>query len=216
MSKYTSELSLLILSAIIISAIPLVHIPFTWVSVFFHEISHGMVALLTGGSVDKIKLHLAGSGLCYSSGGIRFLILQSGYFGAVFWGVIIYMIAGKVKSKNANIIIYTILGLIAISCILWGRDVITWIILLILFTLFFCILKLKTWKSGKIFLKVIGIYILLDAIKSPLYLIDGRHYGDGSKLADLTHIPEIIWVVIWFSAGVLSLVYLWKQNNTNV
>ncbi|MBT4921576.1 MAG: M50 family metallopeptidase [Rickettsiales bacterium] len=213
MSKYTSELGFLIFAAIIISAIPLVNIPFTWVAVFFHEISHGISALLTGGSIEKIKLHLAGSGLCYTRGGIRFVILQAGYLGAVFWGVLIYMIAGKVKSKHANIIIYAILGLIAISLILWSRDVITWIILLILFALFVCVLKFKTWKSGKIFLKFTGIYILLDAIKSPLYLIDGRHYGDGSKLADITHIPEFIWIVVWFAAGVMSLVYLWKRKS---
>ena len=53
--------------------------------------------------------------------------------------------------------------------------------------------------------------MLLNAIRAPLYLIDGQHVGDGAQLADLFLIvPEIIWVALWFAFGLALLaVCLW-------
>ena len=215
LKNYFSEQNLIILCAIIISIIPIVNIPFTWIMVFFHEISHALITLLTGGSVQKISIHITGSGICYSTGGIRFLILQAGYLGAIFWGVTIYSISNNIKQIYIRTIVLFVICLIIISFFIWSRDIITWIILFLLFSFFVSIIKLKRKRFIKIIIKFVGIYILLDAIKSPLHLIDGRHYGDGAKLADLTHIPEFIWIIAWLAIGVWSLVRLNRQNNIN-
>ncbi|MEM7617278.1 MAG: M50 family metallopeptidase [Pseudomonadota bacterium] len=210
--KISLEFALLIGSAFILSFIPIINIPFTWIMTFFHEISHGIAALITGGSVEKIHLHLRGSGLCYTKGGIRFIISNAGYIGAVLWGIMIYKMADETSHKKINILAIFLATLIAISAILYGRDIVTWIILLILLGLFISIIKLQEAYIMKIALKFIGTYVLLDAVRAPLYLIDGRHYGDGAKLADLTSIPEIIWVLLWFAIGIIGVLYLLKIN----
>jgi hypothetical protein len=212
LKKILSNFKLIALFALVVSAIPIINLPFTWVTVFFHEISHGLAAIVTGGKINKIHLNLLGSGLCYTTGGVRFIILQSGYLGAIIWGILIYSMADFVKTKNIHLIIYVILSLLAIVLLLWGRDLMTWIILVILFLFFLSLIKLQGNYLIKFLLKFIGIYVLLDAVRSPLYLIDGRHYGDGAKLSDLTSIPEIFWVIIWFSIGVLSIFKLWKYD----
>ena len=102
--------------------------------------------------------------------------------------------------------------LVAVSTILYGRDVITWSILLVLFGLFVSIVKLHETSFVKLSLKFIGVYVLLDAIRAPLQLIDGRHYGDGAKLSDLTMIPEVFWVVLWMVTGIYGVWYLWKSS----
>ncbi len=206
------EFIALVIAAFILSYIPIIHIPFTWIMTFFHEISHGIGALLTGGSVEKIHLHLMGSGLCYTSGGIRFVVLQAGYIGAVLWGILIYEMADAINHKNTNILAMFLAGLVAISALLYGRDMITWIILLILFGLFVSIMKLQEAYLMQLALKFIGIYVLLDAVRAPLHLIDGRHYGDGAKLADLTGLPEIVWVTIWLVIGLGGAFFLWKTS----
>lgn len=204
------EFIALVGSAFILSYIPILNIPFTWIMTFFHEISHGIAAILTGGSVQKINIHINGSGLCYTVGGIRFFVLIAGYIGAVIWGMLIYEMADKLSHKNTSILAGLIAGLIAFSALFYGRDVITWIILIILFAMFASIIKFQDAHLIKLALKFLGIYVLLDAVRAPLHLIDGRHYGDGAKLADLTGLPEIIWIILWLAIGIGGLILLWQ------
>ncbi len=206
------ELTILIGVAFILSFVPFIRIPFSWVMTYFHEISHGIGSLITGGSVVKIQLHLMGSGMCYTIGGIRFVVLQAGYVGAVVWGILIYRMADGMRKKGVNLIAVFLAVLVAVTTILYGRDVITWSILLVLFGLFVSIVKLHEPSFVKLSLKFVGVYVLLDAIRAPLQLIDGRHYGDGAKLSDLTMIPEFFWVVLWMVTGGYGVWYLWKSS----
>lgn len=211
-SKSKLEFLIIMILAIIVSYIPILRVPFSFITTFFHEISHGLVALLTGGSIEKIRLHLDGSGLCYVKGGITGLIAFAGYLGAVLWGVLIFSIASSYKSKNIKFSVLIIMALILVSAILWARDLLTWVILAIIFLVFLIVPKLKDSGLKSFFLKFIACFVMLDALKSPLNLIDGKHYGDGARLADLTHVPEIIWVAIWLFLAFFAIYYMWKRN----
>ncbi|MDX8384032.1 MAG: M50 family metallopeptidase [Ghiorsea sp.] len=210
--KISIEFVLLALAAFVVSYIPLLNIPFTWFMTFFHEISHGLASVMTGGSIEKIVIHLNGSGLCYTTGGYRFIILQAGYMGAVLWGILIYEMADDISHKNTNILAGALAVLVAGFALLFARDLLTWVILLFLISIFVSIVKLQEAYVMKLMLKFIGIYILLDAIRAPLHLIDGRNYGDGASLSNLTGIPEILWVLVWLATGVAGLVYLWNAS----
>jgi len=209
----------LTLGAFILSYIPIINWPFSWLMTFFHEISHGIAALVTGGSIVSINLHLRGSGLCTSMGGIEFIITLAGYFGATAWGVGIYLMADKLNKRHTDEMALVMAGIILITAAFWGRDLMTLIIMGVLITLLLFVMKLQDNAFIKFALKFIGIYILLDAIKAPLNLIDGRHFGDGARMADLTGIPELIWAALWFSAGGAGLYALWnitkKEEGSN-
>lgn len=206
------EFILLLGSAFILSYIPLLNIPFTWIMTFFHEISHGLFAILTGGSIVNIELHIKGSGLCYTMGGSRFVVLQAGYMGAVLWGILIYEMADDISHKYTSMLASSLALLVAVVAVLYARDLITWLILLVLLGLFVSIIKLQAAYAMKLSLKFIGLYVLLDAVRAPLHLIDGRSYGDGASLSDLTGIPELFWIVVWLAVGVSGLLYLWKAS----
>ena len=83
---------------------------------------------------------------------------------------------------------------------------------MVIFGLFVSIIKLQETGLMKLALKFIGIYVLLDAVRAPLYLIDGRNYGDGAQLAELTGIPEILWVSLWLVIGFSGVFYLWTVS----
>lgn len=53
---------------------------------FLHEASHGLAAILTGGSLRSFYLHADTSGMAMTSGGFRPLILVAGYMGGCLWG----------------------------------------------------------------------------------------------------------------------------------
>ena len=84
--------------------------------------------------------------------------------------------------------------------------------MLVIFGLFLSVMKLQNAQLMKMALKFIGLYVLLDAIKAPLHLLDGRHFGDGAKLSELAILPEIVWVLIWLVIGLSGLYYLWRRN----
>ena len=186
----------LLVVAVIIRQIPIISLPFNWLESYFHEISHGMAALLTGGSIIRIQLFANGAGLCTTQGGINFLITFFGYAGASFWGWGIYRLASAHK-RAAQLFSTAILFLVVSSIIFWARDLLTIIILSSLILMFILSLKLRQLHYLQLVMQFIGLSILLNSLFSPFYLIDGRHIGDGATLATVTFVPEIIWVVIW-------------------
>jgi len=208
----TATFFALFLSAFIFSYVPIISIPFDWIETFFHEISHGLAAIFTGGSISKIELRIDGSGVCYTIGGSNFIISFAGYFGAVIWGMLVYEISDELHPKLANYISIFLAAIIVISLLMWGSGAVTYLVSVAMVMIFLMIVKVKNHTYSKLLLKFIGIYTLLGAIKSPLYLIDGRDKGDGYSLSEITGLPEIIWVSIWFATGIFGIYYLWKNS----
>ncbi len=208
-----SQRYLLIIYCIItffISFIPIVGVPFNWLETIFHELSHAIVTLITGGEVISFKLELSGAGMVMSRGGISLLIAFSGYAGAAIWGFLLYQ-AGSSKT----IVQYTLALLIATFIavlVFWVRDLLTAIILLIVTGLLALIFKNTQGPYLSKICQFTGVLVLFNAIKSPLYLIDGQSRGDGALLASLSAIPEFIWVLIWLSLGLYLLYKMWQQS----
>ena len=209
--KLQYQFILMMVACMVVSFIPFLNWPFTWIQTFFHEISHGFAALLTGGSVSHIEIHLRGSGVCYTSGGMRFIVSLAGYLGACLFGMLLILTVSLTSHLQAKIIAISLACLTLGSLLLWARDLITILILLVVTAV--CLLPIKNNWHPKIvhsFLLFIGCYVLLDAIKSPLWLIDGRSFGDGATLAELTHIPEIVWVAAWEAFALFCVWIIWK------
>tara|TARA_R110001592_G_scaffold1774_8_gene10499 strand:+ start:712 stop:1395 length:684 start_codon:yes stop_codon:yes gene_type:complete len=202
---------ILLFVAIVIKQLPLISIPFNWLESYFHEISHGIAALLTGGNVLRIQLFANGAGLCTTQGGISFIISFAGYAGATLWGWGIYKLASA-HQKVAQVFSILLFILIVSSIVFWGRDLLTWFILGVLAVLFLLTIKLKKIHYLQRLMQLFGLLILLNSLSSPSYLLDGRHLGDGAALAAMTFIPEIIWVLIWFSIALLALYSLYKAT----
>lgn len=203
---------LLLIAALVCRNIPILSIPFNWLESYFHEISHGLAAIATGGKIVSIQLFADGAGLCTSKGGIRFVTSFMGYAGAALWGALIYRLA----SAHLNIakgVSLLIIALLVLTAVLWARDILTLFILGILILLFSLKLKLADNQYVQLFLQLFGLIVLLNALMSPLYLLDGRALGDGATLASITLIPEIIWVAVWVLIAGTLLYFLSKQNN---
>src|SRR4029453_10342343 len=64
---------------------PIIH-PLKVMVVLFHEMSHGLVALLSGGKVVSILVTADEGGACESEGGMTLLIVGAGYLGGMFFG----------------------------------------------------------------------------------------------------------------------------------
>ena len=209
-----TEFFILLIVAVIVRYIPFVHIPFKMLSVYFHELGHGLVAITTGGSISKIVINYNGSGVChyrYKSAISHFLISVSGYIATAAFGYYIYSVASTSSENFTTGNFYIILIGIAISTILWVRDIKTFILvssIAFLFAIpildeFIDVMSLLSFAV--IYMKFIGMYIMIDALISPTYLIDGRDDGDGGDLAKMTKIPEVIWISLWLLISLYAL-----------
>lgn len=202
---------LLLATAIFIRQLPFVSIPLNWLESYFHEVSHGIGALMTGGNIIRIQLFADGAGLCTTRGGSAFIISFLGYAGASFWGWGIYRVA-SFHQRAAQVFSGVILLLLASSLVFWVRDLLTLFILIILAIMFLFTIKTRQLKTLQLLMKFFGLSILLNSLFSPTYLFDGRDLGDGAALAELTFIPEFIWVGIWFTLALVALYLLAKTS----
>ena len=163
-----------------------------------------MGAVITGGAIIQIKLFPNGAGLCTTQGGSEFLIKFMGYSGAILWGAGIYLMASSHR-QAAKILSAAIMFMLVISLIFWVRDLLTPIIVVLLLALFYW-----QWRAqhsyAKEVMQITGLLVLLNALLSPLHLLDGRHIGDGAALSQITFIPEFFWVIIW---STLAGIVLW-------
>ena len=66
-----------------------------------HEFGHGLAAILTGGSIDKITVDPGLGGLCLTRGGWRWVILPSGYLGSMAAGCAIILLASRTRHARA-------------------------------------------------------------------------------------------------------------------
>lgn len=165
--------------------------------VLLHELSHGLTAVLTGGSIIRIEINERIGGVCYTSGGWTFLVVSSGYLGSMFFGGAIFLLAQR--SGWSRVLALMIGAVCAVITILFVRN---------LFGLVFgTVFGLALIASARyippnlldLFLQYIGsmscLYALVD-VKEDLLTLQPR-LTDAAILAGMTHVPAIVWGVIW-------------------
>jgi len=205
------QLYFLLFAAIIIRQIPIISIPLNWLETYFHEISHGIAALLTGGHIISIELFPNGAGLCTTQGGFNFFITFFGYAGATLWGLLLFKLASS-HQRTAQVISGLMIVLLVTSIIFWARDLLTIIIIASLAVMFVFTIKMRRLYYLQLLLKFFGLSILLNSLFSPTYLFDGRNLGDGAALSSMTMVPEFIWVLLWCILAIAALYFLIKTN----
>jgi hypothetical protein len=84
-------------------------VPFKILVVFFHEASHLLTALLTGGEVLEMRIVPQQGGSVVSRGGWPFLIASAGYLGSLLIGASLLLIASLTRADR---IAMTVLALL--------------------------------------------------------------------------------------------------------
>lgn len=192
---------LLLFGAIFIGVVllwstPLVY-PLKVLVVLFHELSHGLVAMVTGGRIVRIEINAMQGGVCYTQGGSRFLTLSAGYLGsmAVGAGILLAAARSKVDTKIAGglgavLIVVTLVYVRSTFGFIFGLGSGAALVAMGAF--------LPNWVSD-VALKVIGttscLYAILD-IKSDI-LDRPTVRSDAVMLQEVTGIPSILWGIVW-------------------
>lgn len=182
--------------------------PLRLLVVFFHELSHGMAAVVTGGSIVEIQMNAQEGGLCITRGGSRFLTLTAGYLGSLMWGGAILLFA--TRTKGSQIVLELLGGLLIVVTLIWVRPLIGFGVGFGLATGLVLIALANFLKPmvTELILIVIGLtsclYAVLD-IKSDI--LDRPHaVSDAVLLADVTGVPAMVWGVLWLGVSIVLAV----------
>ncbi len=76
-------------------------VPLKILVVFFHEVSHAIATVVTGGDVVSLSISNRFSGEVWSRGGNRFITLTAGYLGSLLIGVGLLIAATRTKADRA-------------------------------------------------------------------------------------------------------------------
>lgn len=88
--------------------------------VFFHEVSHAIATVLTGGDVVSLSVSADQGGLVMSRGGNRFISLTAGYLGSLLIGMALLLAATRTKADRTVMAICGIVTLVIAG--LYVRD----------------------------------------------------------------------------------------------
>jgi hypothetical protein len=180
--------------------------------VMLHEISHGIMAVATGGSIQRIDLTWGQGGSCRCPGGNPFLTLSAGYLGSLGWGVLLLLLAsGPVRRYKA--VLLGLGALLAVFTVLYVRS---WFgIVFGTFAAVALIAAARLLKPAlnRIVLTVLGLtsclYAILD-IKSDVLDRPDVH-SDAYMLYQMTGIHTLVWGIAWIAVALVVSGLLFKR-----
>lgn len=182
---------------------PLIY-PLKLFVVFLHELSHGMMAVATGGRLDHFVVNGNEGGHAISIGGSRFLILSAGYLGSLMWGGLILLIAARTNYDKA---LSVSLGLVTVLITLvFTRNTFGIAFGMLFGTGLILAGKYVRESINDWMLRTIGfatcIYAILDIASDVLWRSALK--SDARMLAELTGIPTLIWGSFWILLAIVG------------
>jgi hypothetical protein len=209
----------LLSGAVVVFNLPLISIPFDWFETYCHEMSHGLMAVLTGGSIQSLVMRWDGSGALWHAGSfLPLLVTFSGYSGAIACGVLLYRVAAHMDAQYARPLTLGAAAVVFLSGIVlhssavgFGEWIQTTIVTTILAALLVVLFRFGDNKFIKNVMQFTGLYIVVAGSVSPSYQ-RGTSHSDAATLASATFIPALVWIGLWTVMGAGALYWCYRKR----
>jgi len=191
--------------------------PFTILATWFHEMGHGLTALLTGGHFDRLLIYPDGSGLAYHSapasdgflwGRIRqALVAAGGPMGPPLAGAA--LILGSRRFATAHYSLLLMGGLLLLSAVLWVRSAFGLGVIPVLGLLVLAIaLRAPRWVQA-FTVQFLGVQACISTFHQLDYLFSpGGVIGGEAILSDSSQMARNLLLPYWFWGGLMALASL--------
>ena len=186
--------------------------PLKLLVVFFHESSHALATLLTGGEVKEFVINHEQGGHVVSKGGNRFVILSAGYLGSLLWGLIIYIIS--IKTSYYKIIMGCLGASIILVTVFLASSLFSWLFGLTFGIGMVIIARFLPDNYNDFLLRLIGLtsmmYAPLDIYSDTI----SRSYlqSDAYMLAEHMGGTTILWGSLWIVVSLIVIYYCLKWS----
>ncbi len=191
--------------------------PFTILATWFHEMGHGIAAMLTGRGFERLQIFADGSGVAESLGpadGYRLtdaLIAASGPLGPAIAGALL-IICSRSPAATRNAL--AVLGVaLVVSTLIWVRSLTGWLILPALGSA----IVLLAWRGSPAWqsfvIQLLGVQACISVWRQFDYLFSpGGSVGGQLQRSDTGAIADVLLLPYWFwgatiSAAILALLW---------
>jgi len=177
--------------------------PFQLLVTVLHEFGHALEAIITGGSVERVQINANGSGVTYTAGGWRPIVIAGGYIGSGLFGNIIMRAGLRYGSWSKYLLNGLLVGLVTIATF-WSGSLSNTII---------CCLFASSiyWISTKND-EFIAWFLVFVGMVSILHVIQDFRVGPASDLAQFTHEIPIMTRAMWMYVWLALVVFMSWRN----
>ncbi|WP_444995278.1 M50 family metallopeptidase [Aliikangiella sp. IMCC44359] len=199
-------ITFLVLSVLIffLWSTPLLY-PLKILVVFFHESSHAIATIVTGGEVKAFEVVAQAGGHVISRGGNRFITLSSGYLGSLVWGLVIFSIA--VSTHLDRWLMGFIASILITITILYGSNSFVIIFGISMGIAMLLSAKFLSVAVNDFLLRLIGLtnilYVPLDIYSDTIARSHLR--SDAFMLAEEFGGTTLMWGGIWLAVSILCI-----------
>lgn len=202
--------------------------PFTILATYFHEMGHGLAAMLVGADFNYLMIYPDGSGVAVHSsldGVGRFgsaLIAISGPLGPTIFGFFLIYFS---KSQNASKWLLVSLGaFIIITTVIWVRSFFGAIFLIVVGIILILFGSIRNEKFKEKLSQFIGITAMLSLYQNVDYLFteitmtnDGKFiFSDTGYLEEYLFLPHWFWAIliiaISLTLGFISFKHIFENK----
>jgi len=184
--------------------------PFTILATWFHEMGHGLMALLLGGQFRKLEIFGNGSGVATYAMSLSLapigpaLVAFSGPMGPPIAGAALILASRSFKTATLSLKILG--GFLLVSTIIWVRSLFGIVAIPLLGLIILGIaLKAPRWVQG-FTVQFIGVQACVSTYHQLDYLFS---YSAGSMgLSDTAQIQQQLLLPYWFWGGLMAVASL--------
>ena len=187
--------------------------PFTILATWFHEMGHGIAAMLTGRGFDRLQILADGSGVALSLrpvDGYRLtdaLVAASGPLGPAIAGALL-IISSRSPAATRNALAALGVALIA-STLIWVRSLIGWLVLpaLGIAIVGLALRGSPSWQGFVI--QLLGVQACISVWRQFDYLFSpGGNVGGELQRSDTGAIADVLLLPYWFWGAIISAMIL--------
>jgi hypothetical protein len=182
--------------------------PLVWLGTLFHELGHGIAAIVLGGELVQLAVYPDGSGVAMHRGAYsqfeRALIAAAGPLGAPLAGLAFFLALGH--RYAARLLLAALAAFLVLALLLWVRN---------LFALGFVLalvlgLVLVAWRGNDRVVLALTAFVAVEMSLSAFTRVDylfssGALTGAGSLPSDTQQIADTLGLPYWFWGGLLAL-----------
>jgi hypothetical protein len=156
------------------------------------------------------------SGLAYTQGGIRFLILSAGYIGSTIWGCLLLVAA--LKQKSYKPVLYALSLFFLIFTILYARNLVSFTSGILFSGLMFLFSNLKNNYFISIFIGFLAVQTSFNSINdiyellflSKLSITTDAHLMSQEMTGGL--IPPMFFAILWGLVSAILFFIILKKS----
>lgn len=193
--------------------------PFTILATWFHEMGHGLTALLLGGQFQQLQIFPSGSGVATHSGSLflggigRALVAMGGPMGPPIAGSV-FILASR-RSQTARAALLFLGALLIVSAVIWVRTLFGLVMIPLMGLGVLAIAKVTPRWFQSFAIQFLGIQACISTYHQLNYLFTYQAViGGQSMLSDSAQVAQSLLLPYWFWGALMAIasaLLLWKS-----